>query len=132
MRPSARPTLLRLLAASAALLTLVALGAAWGYLRSRPESPAVNPRPPADTDPFPVPPLSASLFLNTRPEARFVGSDACRGCHEKAADSYLSTGMGRSMAEVTPDRAPPDAQFDHPASGRRYQVFRQGGQLWHR
>src|SRR5947209_19750790 len=130
MRPPARPTLLRLLAASAALLALVALGAAWGYLRSRPELPAVNPGPPADTDPFPVSPLSASPFLNTRPEARFVGSNACRGCHEKAADSYLRTGMGRSMAEAAPDRAPPAAQFDHPASGRRYQLFRQGGAPW--
>jgi hypothetical protein len=40
--------------------------------------------------------------------------------------------MGRSMSDVDPAREPPDAAFDHPASGRRYQVVRRGGQLWHR
>ena len=41
--------------------------------------------------------------------ARFIGSQACRACHEKATASYLRTGMGQSMAQVRPDREPPDA-----------------------
>src|SRR3954469_23946379 len=132
MRSPARANLFRWLAASGALTALASLGLTWGYLRSRPEATPTDPGPAADSDPFPIPPLSASPFLNTRPEARFVGSESCRRCHEKATDSYLRTGMGRSMAEVTPDRAPPDAEFDHAPSRRRYQVFRKGGPICHR
>src|SRR5262245_56233433 len=46
-------------------------------------------------------------FLNTGPEARFVGSDACRSCHERAFASFARTGMGRSMASIPPEQAPP-------------------------
>jgi hypothetical protein len=40
--------------------------------------------------------------------------------------------MGRSMTEVDLSREPPDAEFDHLPSKRRYQVRRQDGQMWHR
>ncbi len=78
------------------------------------------------------PPVAASPFLNTGPDARYVGSDACRECHGGRHDSFRETGMGRSMAAAAADLAPPDAAFDHPASKRRYQVFRKDGRLWHR
>jgi Doubled CXXCH motif (Paired_CXXCH_1) len=91
-----------------------------------------SPSPPQPTDPFPLTPLSSSPFLNTRPEARYVGSEACRGCHGREHASFRRTGMGRSMAEVTPDLEPPDTTFDHPASKRRYQIQRKDGQIWHR
>lgn len=79
-----------------------------------------------------VPSQPASPFLNTRPDARYVGSAACRSCHEDHTASFRRTGMGRSMAPVVPDREPPDAVFDHPPSKRRYQVRRKDGALWHR
>jgi hypothetical protein len=83
-------------------------------------------------DIIPLPETSFSPFLNTRADVRFVGSDTCRTCHESHAASFHRTGMGRSMAEVEPDREPPDATYDHPPSNRRYQVQRKGGRLWHR
>jgi predicted CXXCH cytochrome family protein len=91
--------------------------------------------PPAPTqaaDPFPLPVLSPSPFLNTGPEARYVGSAACGSCHPEREASFRRTGMGRSMARVDVAREPPDAAFDHPGSKRRYQVRRQDGKLWHR
>jgi predicted CXXCH cytochrome family protein len=79
-----------------------------------------------------VTPLSSSPYLNTGPDAHYVGSAKCRTCHKDAHQSYKDTGMGCSMAEVDVSREPPDAAFDHPVSKRRYQVQRKGGALWHR
>src|SRR5205814_1563527 len=87
---------------------------------------------PADTDPFPLPPLSSSPFLNTGPDARYVGSQVCRSCHDRPHASFRHTGMGRSMAVVDLSREPRDTTFDHPPSKRRYQVRRKDGQMWHR
>jgi predicted CXXCH cytochrome family protein len=83
-------------------------------------------------DPFAVPPLSPSPFLNTRADAQTVGSETCRSCHAERAASFRRTGMGRSMAKADPAEEPPDAAFDHPPSKRRYQVARKDGRLWHR
>src|SRR5262245_14073099 len=105
-----------------AVLVACGLAARWGSWK----------KPPAPGDRFPLPPLSSSPFLNTGPEARYVGSDACRECHGGSTASVRRTGMGDSMAEVDPAREPPDAVFDHPASKRRYQVCRKDGRLWHR
>ena len=79
-------------------------------------------------------PLSqpSSPFFNTRSDARYVGSAACRSCHEEHTASFRRTGMGQSMASVDPSQEPPDADFDHPPSKRRYQVRRKDGALWHR
>jgi hypothetical protein len=82
--------------------------------------------------PFLVPPLSSSPFLNTGAEASFVGSEACRSCHATRDVSFRRTGMGRSMAEVNPEREPADGAFEHPPSRRQYQVRRRDGRLWHR
>jgi hypothetical protein len=88
--------------------------------------------PPPETDPFPLAPLATSPFLNTGPDARYLGSEACRACHPGPTASFRRTGMGRSMAAVDSRREPPDASFDHPASKRRYQVYRKDDQVWHR
>src|SRR5205823_9743323 len=80
----------------------------------------------------PPPPASPSPFLNTGPDARYVGSESCRACHVDRTASFRRTGMGRSMAVVDPAAEPPDAAFDHAPSKRRYQVCRKEGQLWHR
>lgn len=73
-----------------------------------------------------------SPFENTRPGVAYTGSTVCKECHAGHAESYHTTGMGRSMSRVDPDQAPPDATFDHAASHRRYQVLRRDGKLWHR
>ncbi|HET6575102.1 MAG TPA: cytochrome c3 family protein [Fimbriiglobus sp.] len=91
-----------------------------------------DPPPDPGPDPFALAPLPTSPYLNTGPDAQYVGSEACRACHASRHASFRTTGMGRSMAEVDPAGEPPDAVFDHPPSGRRYQVRRRGGQLWHR
>jgi predicted CXXCH cytochrome family protein len=91
----------------------------------------VGGRPHLETSDVCATPL-ASPFLNTRPDASYVGSAACRSCHEEQTASFRRTGMGQSMAEVQADREPPDAVFDHPPSKRRYQVRRKDGALWHR
>ncbi|MBI1901640.1 MAG: hypothetical protein HYS13_11100 [Planctomycetia bacterium] len=81
---------------------------------------------------FPLLAVSSSPFLNTKPEVAYVGGQACISCHPDQEATFRRTGMGRSMALVDPDREPPDAVFNHPASKRRYQVQRRDGKLWHR
>jgi predicted CXXCH cytochrome family protein len=88
--------------------------------------------PPSSADPFPLPAVSASPYLNTTAEARYVGSQACRECHGDRWTSFRRTGMGQSMAEVNLLREPPDGAYDHVPSKRRYQVRRKDGQMWHR
>jgi predicted CXXCH cytochrome family protein len=121
-RPAARR---RWLLCGAALLAAagMALLACWAVWKSldRPE-----------TDPFGLPPWPSTPFLNTRQDARYTGSNACLACHEESHASYRTTGMGRSLAEVHLQREPPDGDFDHSPSKRRYQVRRKNGQLWHR
>lgn len=95
-----------------------------------PTPPAAKPIPEEPT--FPLAPVSDSPFLNTKPDAKYVGSASCTGCHEKETQSYHHTGMGRSMATVDLGREPPDGAYDHPASKRRYAVERKDGQLRHR
>jgi predicted CXXCH cytochrome family protein len=91
-----------------------------------------NRQAPAPQTDFPVLPLSVSPFLNTGPEARHVGSEVCRSCHDGPYASFRRTGMGRSMAEVDPAHEPPDGAFGHLPSRRRYEVRRKEGRLWHR
>lgn len=108
--------------ASLSAILLVALLVYWFY-----------PRPgPQEDNPFPIPPLSASPYLNTKPDVAYVGSEACRTCHPNEHASFRSTGMGRSSAAIDPKQLPADAVFDHEVSKRRYRVHRQDDRLWHR
>ena len=91
-----------------------------------------NQEPPVPSATFPLPPVSDSPFRNTGPDAHYLGSESCKACHEARTASFRATGMGRSMAEVDPALEPANAVFDHVKSGRRYQVTRKGGRLWHR
>src|SRR4051794_37832449 len=77
-----------LLAAALLALGLVGRSGLWHKDQSSPEA-----------DPLALPPVSSSPFLNTKPDAHYVGSDACRSCHRSQDASYRRTGMGRSMAE---------------------------------
>ena len=94
--------------------------------------PFRRPAEPLAKNVSPPTPVATSRFLNTKPDVKYVGSEACRSCHVSQHESFRHTGMGRSMAEVDLSREPPDAEFDHPPSKRRYQVRRQDGQMWHR
>jgi hypothetical protein len=83
-------------------------------------------------DQFPLSPISFSPYLNTGPEAHYVGSEACRQCHEDRHATFRTTGMGRSMAVLNPADEPANAAFDHSISKCRYEVQRHDGQMWHR
>lgn len=91
-----------------------------------------GPEQVAADNPFPLTPIASSLYSNTGPDARYVGSARCRDCHEDRHESFRHTGMGRSMAPVDLAREPVDASFEHPPSRRIYEVLRRDGQFWHR
>jgi predicted CXXCH cytochrome family protein len=109
---------------------LAAAGIAlWLSQRSDPEPSAPAPAP-AETE-FPIPPYSASRYLNTGPEARYLGTQQCIGCHRDRHSSYLLTAHSRALADVNLANEPPDGSFDHAPSGRTYRVYRRDGQLRH-
>ena len=118
--------------ATVVLCAAVASAAMW-YLvspRDRVQAPAarLTPGNVPSADP-PLPALTQSPFLNTRPDARYVGAEACYRCHPEAHRSYASSAMSRSMAEIDPQREPPDTVFEHSLSGRKFSVYRQDGKL---
>jgi tetratricopeptide (TPR) repeat protein len=103
---------------------VLAGGAALAWLhRGRAPQPAAEP--------FPLPPYSESAFLNTAPDARYVGTAACAECHHANHRSYLLTDHSRALADVSPADEPPDGSFEHKLSGRSYRVYRRDGQLRH-
>lgn len=111
------------------VLAIVSLGI-WA---SRPPRPAPSQSQSTVAAPsFPLPPISESPFLNTKPGVEYVGSEACQACHAEHDAAFRHTSMGRSMAEVDLSREPPDGGFDHPLSKHRYEVRRHDGQMWHR
>lgn len=123
-------------------ITLLVLGAAvLVALNSESWEPEVVKVPAKSGGPnLPSPPhlevvstsTSTSDFLNTKPEVKYVGSEACRNCHQEHAATFRHSAMGQSMSEVDVTREPPDAAYNHPASKRRYEVRRRDGQMWHR
>ena len=118
-------TRLAIVAALVATVTVLVFGLWW------PE-PVVKPREtdggPGDS--LPLTPPAATRFLNT--QAQYVGSQACRECHQDETDSFAHSGMSRSMRTVDLDAEPPDASFPHTASERLLQSIRRDGKLWHR
>jgi hypothetical protein len=112
--------LLGFLVASAAAVGIFMAWHKWG------SSPPVPP-----PDPFAPLPYSASRYLNTGPNARYVGTDACVRCHGDRHASYLLTPHSRALADLDPAKEPPDGAFFHELSGRFYRVYRQDGQFRH-
>ena len=76
-----------------------------------------------------LPAVAKSPFLNTGPDAQYLGSASCERCHPDSHQSYAASAMSQSMAQVNLERAPPDGAFEHPLSGQRLSVYRQDGQL---
>ncbi len=119
------------------LLLFVAGGLATGaWLVSRPPSP--DPAPLKETaddpprQPAGLPPVAGSRFLNTRAEARYVGTARCAECHPGEHDSYLRTPHSRALADIDLEHEAWDVEFQHPRSRRKYSVERKGDQIWHR
>lgn len=76
------------------------------------------------------PPVSP--FLNTKPDAVYVGSQACLACHPDEHGTYQQTGMGNSLAELDIGQEPASSTFTHELSGRKYTVYRKDKQMHHR
>lgn len=90
-----------------------------------------SPAPSAPKESFPIPPYRPTAFLNTGPDAKYVGSAVCAECHRANHQSYLHTEHSRALSVVDPAAEPPDSFFEHAASGRRYRIYRANGQLRH-
>jgi hypothetical protein len=104
-----------------ALLTLLGGAAAWWWWPRRP------PQPPAE---------DVSPYRNTSPEVRYVGDEACAGCHADKARTYRQHPMGRSFAPVAAelDRQRLDDKANNPftALGNQFLVERRGQGVFHR
>jgi len=61
----------------------------------------------------------------------YVGSAACRRCHEEQYASYAESTHSRALSEIRPDDEPPDSFFDHPESGFRFRTSRENGRMVH-
>lgn len=81
---------------------------------------------------FPLPAVSASPYLNTSSDAKYLGTDACVECHQDQTVTYHRTGHSRALAEVAPSTEPPGQSYFHGASGRQYEVIEQDGIILHR
>jgi predicted CXXCH cytochrome family protein len=80
---------------------------------------------------FPLPGYSKSPYLNTGPDAQYIGSAACAVCHKAKHESYLQTAHSRALSDVDESAEPPDGAFEHKASGRSYRVYRKDQQMRH-
>jgi hypothetical protein len=123
-RPRSVRRVVGLVAASAAVGVGVVAVLVYGF--------SSEPAPPPDeAGGFPIPPYAQSRYLNTGPEARHIGSEACATCHDRNHKSYLLTPHSRALSDIDPSLEPPDGSFHHAPSGRSYRVYRQDGQLRH-
>lgn len=77
-----------------------------------------------------LPPYSESPYLNIKPDAKYISSAACTVCHPNNHKSYLLTAHSKALCDVNSNDEPPEAAFEHKASGRSYRVYRKDGQLW--
>ena len=102
----------------------------WRYRSPEPDRPAEKQRLfPQQI--YPLPPYSASPFLNTAADISYVGIAVCKGCHSGNYRSYLHTAHSRALSDLDAKAEPPDGAFAHKASGGSYRVYRQGNQLRH-
>lgn len=86
--------------------------------------------------PFGSPPSIAqegsSVWKNTRPGVRYVGSAECVDCHREQHASFLETAHSESAAKTIPDQEPPSATYTQALTGFRYEIDRIDGKLIHR
>ncbi|MEL7335797.1 MAG: hypothetical protein AAFN70_06260, partial [Planctomycetota bacterium] len=61
----------------------------------------------------------------------YIGSQACRKCHQEQFDGHYDTTHGRSARWVDLSVEPSPGDVPHPASRRRYRVEHREGQMLH-
>lgn len=93
--------------------------------------PDIDARTPDAAD-FPLPTVSESPYLNIADNAQYVGSAACRDCHPAETNTYQMTAHSAALSDVDPATEPPASSFVHAASGRKYEVFKSNGRMYHR
>jgi Flp pilus assembly protein TadD len=115
-------------------LALLAGVGAWLVHRSGP--PQIEPSPMRSTDDSDPRRTYSGPYRNVSPDVQYVGDAKCAGCHEDIARSYAHHPMGQSLVPIADllDRQQYAADVNNPftALGRRFQVDRQGKQVWHR
>jgi tetratricopeptide (TPR) repeat protein len=80
-----------------------------------------------------APHSTASPFRNTHPGVRYVGDEACAGCHAELAETFRHHPMGRTFPPVfDPDLPGTHAPGTFDADGFRYVVESRDGQLVHK
>jgi hypothetical protein len=109
------------------VLAVAMAGAAIYHYWPRPESTSVSATP--------LPPLTESPFLNTRPGVAYVGDKRCGDCHEKEHQAYSAHPMGRSL--FTAADAPPLEQYEgsnnpFQSGPFHFQAVREGKRMIHR
>lgn len=75
---------------------------------------------------------TADRPLNTDPNVKYVGSEACVECHQDQHESYLKTTHSVATTKTDPKNEPESATFEHPILGFKYHVERDGDRLVHR
>jgi hypothetical protein len=110
------------------LVVLAAAGIGFVLLRHR---SAGGESAAASSSDFPLPPYSTSRYLNTGPEAHYVGIAVCAKCHPEKHKSYQLTPHAQALSDIDPKQEPPDGSFFHEPSGRSYRVYRLDGQFRH-
>lgn len=78
-----------------------------------------------------LPPITNSPYRNTTSKATYVGSSACRECHNNQYASFEKTPHSRALGPVDPQAEPPSIQFTHEKSARTYRVYRRKGEFRH-
>jgi hypothetical protein len=77
----------------------------------------------------------ATPYQNVRPEVKYVGDDACAGCHRKLFKSFRLHSMGLSLAQVSSaaarERYDEDTGNPFDALGFRYRIVRDGDHVYH-
>ena len=79
----------------------------------------------------PLPAIRQSPFTNTELAIGYVGSQACKSCHEDAHDSYLQTAHSKALMDLDPANEPPDGEFTDTVSKKTYRIQRRDGQMFH-
>ncbi|MEZ6061923.1 MAG: hypothetical protein R3C19_16380 [Planctomycetaceae bacterium] len=121
----------------AVLLAVAAVIAIAVAVRSgRLHTPVAAPNPQSPTDRIRAGvsaklPRTESPYLNTKSGVRYIGSDACRECHEQQHASFLTTQHSQSLARDEGGSA--SGSHREPSLSRRsYRVEYDGDTMWHR
>ncbi len=67
---------------------------------------------------------------NTGARVSYTGSKVCAGCHKSIYESYLRTGMGRSMSKPDTKLLAEPVHVRNEALNREFRIFRDGGSLF--